>query len=532
MAVRRRRRYRQLKRLRIAGGLAVLLLFHLALLIAARAVQPLLQTLTTLQVMPSLVAAIGNGTLIAAAAAVGVLALTLLLGRVYCSLLCPLGLLMDLFLLLTGRVRRMKQRAIAPLRRMHFGVLILTAGAAAAGYPLLMNLLEPYALWGRILRDLTIPVVAAASFGLSELLKSFSIFIAPLTFNGDAFVALVTGVVWLALFALVWFRGRWFCNALCPAGALLRLPASRSLLALQVKDRECISCGRCEQSCKAGCIVSEEEHYRIDHARCVVCLDCAAVCPTGAIAMERRSYGERQSDEEGGTAHTERRRTLGRIARMGGGAMTLSLLPVPLLKPVWRKRETAPDGSDNVPAVPPGAEGIRRYSSRCIACHTCVSTCPTGVLQPAMFQYGYGGFMQPVMDYKKGYCEWSCIECSQVCPADAIKPLTLEEKQKIQIGQVQFIRDRCVVFTDGTACGACAEVCPTQAVFMVPYVIGLTQPAFDKQLCVGCGNCEYACPVEGGKAIYVEGKRVHTLRDVKEQSKEGPVEAEPEEFPF
>jgi ferredoxin len=212
--------------------------------------------------------------------------------------------------------------------------------------------------------------------------------------------------------------------------------------------------------------------------------------------------------------------------------MALSILPFPMLRRAVKKRERAPDGSENLPATPPGSESLSRFSSRCIACHTCVSTCPTRVLQPSLFEYGFGGFMQPVMDYSRGYCEWKCVECTRVCPTDAIRPLTLERKQEIQIGEVQFLRDRCVIFSKGTACGACAEVCPTQAVFMVPYVAGLTQPAFEKELCVGCGNCEYACPVEGGKAIYVRGKRVHTTRTVKEKRQEGPLEAEPEEFPF
>jgi ferredoxin len=467
--------------------------------------------------------------LLAGIAAAGVLGITFLFGRWYCSLLCPLGLLQDLFLLLTGRVRRRKQRPGRPLRGLHFGTAVLTLGAAAAGVPLLLNLLEPYALWGRILRDLTIPVVAATTLGLSELLKEVSVFIAPVAWSGDAFVALVTGFFWLILFLLVWFRGRWFCNALCPAGALLRLPSAVSLFALKVRDERCISCGSCGRSCKAGCISSRAGVYRIDSSRCVSCLDCAAVCPTGAIGIERRAFA---FGSRSGVSNDGRRRALGRLAGMGGGTMALGFLPMPLLKPVWRKRETAPDGSENLPATPPGSEGIRRFSSRCIACHTCVSVCPTRVLQPAMFEYGYGGFMQPVMDYKKGYCEWECADCTRVCPTDAIRPLTLERKQEIQIGEVQFLRDRCVIFSEGTACGACAEVCPTQAVYMVPYVAGLTQPAFEKKLCVGCGNCEYACPVEGGKAIYVRGKRVHTIREVREKQQDGPVEAEPEEFPF
>jgi ferredoxin len=135
------------------------------------------------------------------------------------------------------------------------------------------------------------------------------------------------------------------------------------------------------------------------------------------------------------------------------------------------------------------------------------------VLQPSVFEYGFEGLMQPVMDYGRGFCEYECNICSQVCPTGAILPVTLEHKKLISIGRVHFLEDRCVVFTDGTACGACAEVCPTEAVHMVPYRGHVTQPETDPDICIGCGNCEYACPVEGGKAIYVEGKPIHELRE-------------------
>jgi ferredoxin len=140
--------------------------------------------------------------------------------------------------------------------------------------------------------------------------------------------------------------------------------------------------------------------------------------------------------------------------------------------------------------------------------------------------------MQPVMDYGTGYCEFECTSCLNVCPVGAILPLGLKEKQRTQIGKVQFIKDRCVIFSQGTACGACAEVCPTGAVWMVPYLPQLTQPKTDNDICVGCGNCEYACPVEGGKAIFVRGNEVHVEREVREKGTDGPEVAEPEEFPF
>jgi ferredoxin len=204
--------------------------------------------------------------------------------------------------------------------------------------------------------------------------------------------------------------------------------------------------------------------------------------------------------------------TAGRVTFRGaaGGAILPAVFPVSFL---LRKRATGPEGRENEPATPPGSHSREHFTSRCVACHLCVSRCPTNVLQPSVFEYGIAGLMQPVMDYSSGFCEYECNVCSQVCPTGAILPVTLEHKKLISIGTVQFIEDRCVVFTDGTACGACAEVCPTEAVHMIPYRGHVTQPETDIDICIGCGNCEYACPVEGGKAIYVEGKQVHELRE-------------------
>jgi formate hydrogenlyase subunit 6/NADH:ubiquinone oxidoreductase subunit I len=186
----------------------------------------------------------------------------------------------------------------------------------------------------------------------------------------------------------------------------------------------------------------------------------------------------------------------------------MSIFPVSFL---LRKRDRGPEGRTNRPASPPGSKSIEHFTSNCVACHLCVSRCPTRVLQPSLLEYGLASIMQPVMDYGTGFCEYQCNICSQVCPTGAILPLKLEEKQRSQIGTSHFIKDRCIVFTDGTACGACAEVCPSGAVRMVRHTEELTKPETDENICIGCGNCEFACPVLGGKAIYVVGKEVHDL---------------------
>ncbi|MCK4465534.1 MAG: 4Fe-4S dicluster domain-containing protein, partial [Bacteroidales bacterium] len=175
---------------------------------------------------------------------------------------------------------------------------------------------------------------------------------------------------------------------------------------------------------------------------------------------------------------------------------------------------------------------IENFTDNCTACTLCISACPTDVLQPSFLQYGITGIMQPHMDYHSGFCNYDCVICSQICPTGAILPVTLENKQLIQLGKSIFVKDNCIVHTDKTDCGACSEVCPTKAVYMVPYEEGdLFIPEVNNDICVGCGACEYACPTKPYKAIYVNGNFLHeTAEEPKEEEIAKPDDEE--EFPF
>ncbi len=181
--------------------------------------------------------------------------------------------------------------------------------------------------------------------------------------------------------------------------------------------------------------------------------------------------------------------------------------------PALLAKENLLDGGKSytrqTPISPPGALSTERFQNRCSSCHLCISKCPTNVLKPAFTEYGIGGVMQPTMFFEKGFCNFDCTICSDVCPNDALKSLTKDEKHKTQMGHVVFIEDICIVPTKHQSCGACAEHCPTQAVKMIPYKDGLTIPTINTDICVGCGACEFICPVRPHRAIFVEGNEVH-----------------------
>jgi len=413
---------------------------------------------------------------------------------------------------------------------LHGSIAGISVIGLLIGLPLLFGLLEPYAFWGRIYRDLVLPLAAGVSIGVVEVLRTMNIFWAPVQFRGELTVVAMTLIAAVLFVWLTYRYGRWYCNRLCPTGAVLRLVALRPLFRMEFNNDLCTKCGVCAHVCPAGCI--DIQAQQVEYSRCILCFECTARCPFDAISFTALSHRQQQQLSPSAVEPDLNRRkalmaAVGSLVAAAVGGFGFSLRPLSAAAPA----SSAQDMPD-LPVLPPGSGSKRRYTRRCVSCHTCVSVCPTHVLQPSFFALGVSGFLQPVMDYKKAYCEWECNRCTQICPTGALEPLSISEKKRVQMGTVEFDQDRCVVFTDGTDCGACAEVCPTQAVRMVPYKNGLTQPQTETDICSGCGSCEYACPVDLPKAIFVVAHSQHQTRDEREPQQTSPTEDVPEEFPF
>jgi len=512
----------RLARTGIAG--LVFILFYLSISFTGPLYKNILDTLTSLQFLPSFInVAVAGGAWIGAGF-FPVLLLTLLLGRVYCSTLCPLGILQDVVLFLSRRIARRTMRYRNGGWNIHVSVTLLTFSLAAAGIPVLLGLLEPFAFWGRTYRDVIVPLGRLISTGLVEAMKSFRIYLSPVPFEGEPGAVFMTVILLAALVLLTVRYGRWYCNRLCPAGCVLRAVSIRPAWSIRFVPDKCTSCGSCASICRSGCIDIEAQTVFSD--RCVVCFDCLSACPFGALEIGGNYRKSKNRISKKQPADPNRRKAVVAAA----GALLAAAGVTAGAGVLGQSYGTAKKADRTV--IPPGSGSLYRYTSRCISCHTCVSVCPTHVLQPSFFALGVSGFLQPVMDYRSGYCEWECNVCTQVCPTGALSPITVKNKQALQLGRVEFVEDRCVVFSQGTACGACAEVCPTQAVRMVPFRGDLTQPFTDNAICSGCGSCEYACPVDGEKAIFVRGLDSHQAREVRE-TEQSPFSVDvPEEFPF
>lgn len=515
-----------LRKLRILFSSIVLICF-LFVFADFRSVVPekYINYLLYLQFVPSLLKYINLMTM-AAGGFIIVLLLTLLTGRTYCSFLCPLGIGQDLFNRIGGRIKRKFRRFgfKKPHTIIRYSLLALTLGTAIFFGLYLVTLLDPYSIFGRFMTYLGEPVILIINNFQTWVLGKFDIYTLhhvdirgfnPITYAVPVAFFLLVG-------ALSFIKGRLYCNMICPVGTLLGLISKVSLFRIRFSESKCTRCGRCSVKCKSSCI--DFLNYNIDVSRCVNCFNCIDVCPEKAL-----SYSFIASREKPAGIDESRRKFVAGSLLMLTGITASARSQDQKGVPVPHKESTVKEPR-NFPVCPPGAGSVEEFAERCTACSLCINACPNNVLQPAVMQYGIAGFMQPVMDYHRSFCTFNCTVCTEVCPTNALKPLLLEAKKLTQIGKVFFIKDNCIVKTEKTACGACSEACPTKAVYMVPYEDNLVIPETNHEICIGCGHCEYACPVTPYKAIFVDGNPVH-MAAARPEVKEAEITT-PEEFPF
>ena len=445
--------------------------------------------------------------------------LTLLAGRVYCSVICPLGVMQDIVSWISGRRKKKKYRfSYSPeVKWLRYGVLGLFVIALIAGVGAFVALLAPYSSYGRIATNLFAPVYRWGNNLLAyfaERADSYAFYETEVWLKSLP-TFLIAAVTFVVLIILAWRNGRTYCNTVCPVGTVLGFFSRFSLFRPVIDAEKCKNCSLCSRGCKAACI--DHKNHRIDYSRCVACMDCIDTCKHDALRLEYRwkKTNKTATDKPAQTATSEQIDTTRRSF--------LSATAVFAATSVVKAQEKKVDGGLAViedkkipvratPIVPPGAWSARHFARHCTACQLCVSACPNNVLRPSTEP---ARLMQPEVSYERGYCRPECTRCSDVCPAGAIRPFTIEDKSSTRIGHAVWIRKNCIPLTDGMECGNCARHCPSGAILMVPSDNGnpnsVRIPVVNAERCIGCGACENLCPARPFSAIYVEGHTMHSI---------------------
>lgn len=434
------------------------------------------------------------------------LLLSLLFGRIYCSTICPLGILQDVvswkskFFKKKKKKKKYRYSYSKPQNILRYTLLALTIILFIFGSSFLLILLDPYSIFGRFGSQLFQPSAIWINNQLATIMNGMGNYtlyrVEQVGFVPLAFAISISFFIGIAIMS--WLKGRLFCNTVCPVGTTLGLLSRFSIFNISFDKTSCNQCGSCEKTCKSGCI--DSKHMTVDDSRCVSCYNCLSVCKKSAINYKFRYAKPTNNPNLSTNAATKanNRRTF--LLTSGAIATSLAFANT---KKVLHKNDSI---LSRKPIMPPGANTLEHFNTHCTACQLCVTKCPMKVLQPAVFQYGLSGIMQPHLAFSTHvFCTFECNICTTVCPTNALTKITIDEKRQAQIGIANFRKDMCVVYTDETDCGACSEHCPTQAVHMIPYKNGLTIPEVTDDLCIGCGGCESICPVRPHPAIYVEG---------------------------
>ena len=433
--------------------------------------------------------------------------LTLLFGRIYCSVICPLGVFQDVVAWVGKRRRKLPYRYSSAHSWLRYSMLGIWVLALIAGAGALVALLEPYGMYGRIANTLFQPLWQWGN----NLLAYWAERAGSYTFYGvDVWIKslptfIIAGVTLVALVILAWRGGRTYCNTICPAGTVLGFLSRYSLFRITIDTEKCNGCGLCARRCKAACIHSKE--HKIDYSRCVACMDCIGQCKQGAINYRLH---HRKTKTEGEQVNNARRTFL---------SLTSVVAATSLMKAQQKKVDGGLAAIEDkkipnrtTPLIPPGAVGAWHMARHCTGCQLCVSVCPNQVLRPST---ELTKLMQPEMSYERGYCRPECTKCSEVCPAGAFHPITKADKSSIQIGHAVWVKANCVPLTDKKECGNCARHCPTGAIQMIPSdpskADSLKIPVVNVERCIGCGACENLCPSRPFSAIYVEGHERHRI---------------------
>ena len=434
------------------------------------------------------------------------LLLTLLFGRVYCSVICPLGIVQDIISRMASRRKKNRFSYSKGRTALRTIILVLFIVALVANVAWLAALIEPYSAYGRMVNNLLSPLYLWGNNLLAyfaERADSYAFYSVDVWMKSVVTLS-VAAVTLVVIFILAWRGGRTWCNTICPVGTVLGAISRFSLFKPVIDTDKCNGCKLCARNCKASCI--NPEAHEIDYSRCVACMNCIDNCKKGALTYRFAGFGKAKAAQQ--TTDNSRRQFLSAGAVVATGSLFAQAnkkvdggLAVIEDKKVPQRA---------VPVVPVGSGSLKNFTVHCTACQLCVSKCPNDVLRPSG---SLDRLMQPEMSFERGFCRPACTACADVCPNGAIKPIVPEQKSSTKIGTAVWIADNCIANKDGVRCNNCERHCPNGAIKMIKKKDAANDaariPMIDAERCLGCGACEYVCPARPFSAIFVEGIEEH-----------------------
>ena len=452
---------------------------------------------------------------------------TIFLGRFFCGWVCPLGSLNHwVSEIRSERGNRRGKGKIESNRyrkyqRIKYYIFFFCLGAAVFG-SVQAGLLDPLPLLARSLGTFILPTLHTAALGVVSWARATEL--GPLAdtvqflydvlasvlllFRQAHFHAVITIGVFFVLILLLnrWFT-RFWCRGICPLGAMLGIFSRFAIFGLKKDESTCDHCNLCLESCQGADNPDIGSRWR--QTECHLCLNCVTSCPQGSLSFRFFPQQESVATNPAGTSRVDiSRRKL--VTSLAGGLLAV---------PMFRSGDAFEVNPSPRLVRPPGSRPEDDFIGRCIRCGQCMRVCPNNALHPTLLESGFEGIWTPFLIARIGYCEPTCTLCGQVCPTGAIQELTL--KQKVgdrdtppdRIGTAFLDRGRCLPWAMAIPCIVCEEWCPTspKAVYLKDEIavdsrgneVKVKRPYVDASLCTGCGACEYACPVQGQKAIYI-----------------------------
>ena len=415
----------------------------------------------------------------------GVLLLVFVFGNFFCGWFCPMGSTIDFFDRILFREKKWsKGFSDQPLRRLRYGVFIFSMIAGLMAFQV-MYLFDPISL---ITRTLVISFYPPTIFIFNHFLPQILNFLPRNPFIMSAIplplfkVNLFIFFFFVIILAMGAVRKRFWCRYLCPLGTLFSIFSRLRILRRSVTDG-CTQCQKCVKECPVGAISEETpQYYR--QQDCVSCFKCLE-CPPKAVSFKFASPCWKTVEG----VNLSRRYVLGSLAFGFVSALVIKTNPL----------QTESGLRNNRLLRPPGAIPEEKFVSVCTGCGECLKVCPNNGLQSTLLEAGLAGLYTPRLVPRIGYCEEFCNFCGRVCPTEAIRPLSIEEKQLIQMGVAHIDKTRCIAWDTEKICLVCNEQCSYRA------IVGddKKRPIVKEEKCTGCGICENKCPVDGEAAIIV-----------------------------